>query len=316
MNPVWPILSGSLQTCHRLVLPSLAFESDEYHLSSINISNLRSLVVRPFWSYDGINARSKQRLTRFLLSHGAIEELDIHDSIEPDTSLFTPDSLPHLSSFDGSASTIGNMASIRMNCLSRTLRQLTVCSLNDHTLKQMFAQFQSADGLGHSNTNHARHSRLLAGLRDIRFSTSLTQKVDTTAIIHDCGTLCGDSLHTWRGDLGLILVESISAREFAALFQPYNQLRTIELRIRNEPGDYPHQEFNWMASGKAFAIVLELAKHCTTLRRVRIHNSSIGPDHIWDIVRTPKPRFGAGGDSCPGPICTQHYVYVPNLSGE
>ena len=37
LNPVWPILSGSLQTCHRLVLPPSAFEGDN-DLSSMNIS--------------------------------------------------------------------------------------------------------------------------------------------------------------------------------------------------------------------------------------------------------------------------------------
>ena len=315
LNLVWPILSGSLQTCHRLVLPSLAFEGDKYHLSSINISNLRSLVVSGGWSTSLV----KERLARFLLSHGTIEELHIHNTIQPDTSLFTPGTLPHLSSFDGSASIIGNMASIRMTCLSGTLRHLAVRSPDLHSLMQMLEQLQSANDLGHSSTNHARHSRLLAGLRDIRVSISTERIVDIKAIIRDFGTLCGDSLDTWRGYLTM---ESISAREFADLFQPYKQLGIIELDIQDRLYGYFDHKMNWFPSENdhiqsvAFAYVLELAKHCPTLQRVRIYKLSIKLDHVWDIVRTPKPRFQTGGNSCPGPMCTRHYVYVPNSSGE
>ena len=299
----------------------LAFESDKYHLGSINISNLRSLVVLPFWlNYGSSTDRVKERLARFLLSHGTIKELDVHNSIQPDTSLFTPDTLPHLSSFDGSASTIGDMASIRMNCLSGTLRRLTIRSPDLYSLVQMLKQFQSANGLGSANTNHARHSRLLAGLRDIRLPFPLERSVGTTGIIRDLGTLCGDSLDTWRGYLTM---ESISACEFANLFRPYKKLGTIELDIQDKLRRcFDHHEMKWLFSDNdhiqsaAFAYVLELAKHCATLRHVRIHNLSIRLDHVWDIVRTPKPRFYTGGDSCPGPMCTQHYLYVPNSSGE
>jgi hypothetical protein len=322
LRPLWPLLSGSLYTCHTLILPLLAFEDDSYQLSCMHFLNLRFLTVHPHhtsrWQAPLIVARTMERLTEFLLFHNTIEELDIRNVPSPYISRFTLDSLPRLSSFKGFASTIKDMASARMKCLSGTLRQLTVIG-GFGGLKQMLAHLQIAEGL---NANDMPHSHYLSDLRSIQLLTPLEQDIDTKLVIRDCGRLYGPSLEEWRGTLEFSVMEKMSAGEFSELFQSYKKLRTIDLCIHYErPNDYANygyllepdlddDEFRTMAAD----YVRELAGCCATIQHVRMHCWGLGSElgHVWVVVRTTEPRPDACGDICPSQECTRHYIYIPN----
>ena len=127
-----------------------AFEDSEHiHMANMHFPNLRSFAVVSYFQLTQrpIPAVVGRRLTNFLRHHETIEELWLDlDSIPFDMTLFNANSLPRLRVFEGTSSVFNRMLLAQPECLSTTLRRLSICALSStgDPAAYMFSILQSS----------------------------------------------------------------------------------------------------------------------------------------------------------------------------
>jgi hypothetical protein len=173
--------------------------------------------------------------TDFVLAHSdTLEELDMEYGQElmyallfDDSCLgfLREDSLPHLRSFRGSASTLTVMIQARMNCLTTTLRKLIVGPGERHW--EMSDMRSTCDAIvAFQNRGDSGSAGCFSALRELELDLSY-QSVDHDIIecIEDCGQCFGSTLEV----MTLSLPMTITAELLSELFGNFDKLRVIRL---------------------------------------------------------------------------------------
>ncbi|KIM75157.1 hypothetical protein PILCRDRAFT_827586 [Piloderma croceum F 1598] len=293
-GPMWDILSRSRTTIHTLSLPfSHVDESPCLRLWTMHFPHLRSLTLG-VWDIEAeVLSANAPDFTDFILTHNnTIEELDMEYGQYDDCALrfdrsaltrLGPDSLPHLRSFRGNASTFMIMAQARMKCLKTTLRRLVVGpgGVDDPTweLRWMFDAILSPVTGGTSSGSALGR---LSALIELDLDLSQWEERERTAIVEAirlCAECCGPSLEVWIGTLPGVV--PMNAEELGELFGLFQRLRVIFLPGAIIPrGKYEGDE------GECAKYVRILASKCLALEEVCLkYYPPNQPIVVWEIMR-------------------------------
>jgi hypothetical protein len=277
---MWDVLSRSRTTVHTLSFPFPVFENETtLRLYSMRFPHLRSLTLGAW----GLRLRAAplgvDDFTDFVLAHNhTLEELDIEYDMnflyalkfDVSLGLLRADSLPHLRSFRGSASTVTVMIQARMNCLKTTLRKLIVGSeTRDETLemKRMFDAM-----LAFRNSGGSGSAGCFSVLREIELDISVCEDTDmihAVTCIQKCATCFGSSLEIMTL---MRLHVCITAELLGKLFGRFDKLRVIRL----DEGTFVGRKMRQLD----YALALDNYKHKSTI--IESYVRSIA-SHCWAL---------------------------------
>jgi len=268
----------------------------------MHFPHLRSLTLGVWDILDEILSANAPDFTDFILTHNnTIEELDMeygeYDryALQFDGSALTrlgPDSLPHLRSFRGNASTFMIMAKARMKCLTTTLRRLVVgpggVDMPTWELRWMF------DAILSPVTSSDPALGRLSALIELDLDISQWEERERPEIVESirlCAECCGPSLEVWMGTLPHAM--TMDAEELGELFGLFQRLRVIFLPGTTIPqGKYGDE-------GVCAKYVRILAAKCLALEEVCLkYYPPKLPIVVWEIMRDRT------SESSEGSICS------------
>jgi hypothetical protein len=200
-----------------------------------------------------------------------------------------PDSLPHLRSFRGNASSFMIMAKARMKCLTTTLRRLVVgpSGVDDPTweLRWMFDAILSpvTDSSGPALGG-------LSALSELDLDLSQWKETERMAIVETirlCAECFGSSLEVWIGTLPYCV--QMDAEELGELFGLFKKLRVIFLPGAIIPqGKYEDDE------GEGAKYVRILASKCLALEEICLWYHFPNPMVVWEVMRDQTSESSEG----------------------
>jgi hypothetical protein len=309
---MWDILSRSRTTVHTLSFPFSVTAKETYlRLYAMRFPHLRSLTLG-VWGFHRWQVPSgTDNFTNFVLAHDdMLEELDMEYgqdflyALEFDDSslgLLREDSLPHLRSFRGCASTLTVMIQARMKCLRTTLHKLIVGPSGRHDetseMKHMFDAVQAFRTSGDSGS-----PSFFSALREIELDIWLWrngEQMPAIECIQKCATCCGSSLEIMTL---MVPYMKITAELLGELFGHFVKLRVIRLDEKTFVGrkmvgpkaaepcpgtdEYKHN------NGVIESYVRSIASNCWALEEIFIRHDGLPcQDEWWSVIRCQNPTL-------------------------
>jgi hypothetical protein len=253
--------------------------------------NLRAITFTP--SLTGIqrtpgdSAVQRERFTKFIQTHDAIEQLQLiatpfYRTSTDNTPGFHANSLPRLRTFSGHPGTFRDMAAARMQSLTTTLLILKIVHDGPtDALEEMF------NAILQTGANDMPPLGYLAVLREIHLPVDHRVPFPTLKrIVLHCAECCGRSLEKFVGRLAL---RDVSLDDLVELFASFRQLKTICIIASIFLPTASQEEYR----STCVQLAQALADNIPTLQKVQI--TQMGRcDFSWRVVRRPDPDSGSG----------------------
>jgi hypothetical protein len=248
---------------------------------------------------------ASNHFTEFVLAHNlTLEDLDMTYPLTFDDSspgALREGSLPHLRSFEGSASTVTVMIQARLNCLKTTLRRLVVRLFGGiFELKRMFdamLAFQRSGGSGSAGC--------FSVLREIKLDIYRCEDMDmihAVGCIQKCARCFGSSLEVMTLMLPHV---RITAEMFSKLFGRFDKLRVIRLEegsfVGRRPFDVLKPDIYKHNSAIVESYVRSIASNCWALEEItvrRYHHFVSSRDERWLVTRCQNPTVLGRREVC------------------
>jgi hypothetical protein len=311
LKPMWDILSRSETTIDTFSFPSKVTEQATY----LQLFGMRFPVLRSLTLGGSLSEIPSDKFSDFVLAHDhTLEELDMEyvhsSSLKFDDLSLREDSLPHLCSFRGGASTLTAMIQARMNCLTNTLRRLIVGTFRRRDgLLEMKCMFDAM--LAFHNGGGSGSARRFSVLREIELDMQCLWG-DEEGLIHaiDCIQKCAACFGSSLEVMTLMVpsrTRGIKTELLCELFGHFDKLKVIRLLEETfegrmcisfqgpRPGTYEYKH----NKGIVESCLRSIASNCWALEEIIVRRyPPCCQDDRWIVTRSQNPTMQERREVC------------------